>query len=362
VQGLIGIIHHPDFGTKHDISIPHPHFESFETPERLAAVHSYFQEKNIFDQPEIDSILAKPIEEEELYRLHSPYLTDVVKSLSKLGGGEIGYHSYASKDAFDVAKLAVGGTILACEEVLKRNVDQSFALIRPPGHHSGYSNAEGLCIFNNCAVAVKYLQSKKKLNRTLIIDLDSHHGDGTTEFFYSDPTVMFISIHEYFNEADKGDIFEIGHGAGEGYNINVPLPFLAGDLSYLKSFEKVIPPLAKDFKPELIIVGMGFDTHYSDPVGNLRLTSRSYATITQQLRELAEEICEGKLVFVLEGGYNLLGLPKFIEIVIKTLLDQVSEIDFFDSYMNFTDDDVSSEAIKQVNLLRRVLSKYWKLF
>jgi acetoin utilization deacetylase AcuC-like enzyme len=361
VQGLIGIIHHPDF-LKHDTSFPRPHFESFETPERLAAVYTYLQQKNLFDHPDIDSILAKPIEEEELYRIHSPYLIDIVKSLSKRGGGEIGAHTYASHDAFDVAKLAVGGTIQACEEVLKRNIDQSFALIRPPGHHSGYSNAEGLCIFNNCAVAVKYLQSKNKLNRTLCVDLDSHHGDGITEFFYSDPSVMYVSIHEYFNETDKGDVFEIGHGAGKGYNINIPLPFFTADHTYLRCFEKIVPPLAKEFAPELILVALGFDTHYADPVGNLKLTSHIYSTITQQLHNLAEEICDGKLVFVLEGGYNITNLPRFVEIVIKTLLNQVSEIEFFDSYMNFKDSDESSKAIKQVNLLRGILSKYWKWF
>jgi len=358
VHELIGIIHHPDF-LKHDTNFPRPHFESFETPERLAAVYTYLQQKEIFDLPGIEPILAKPIKEKDLYKIHAPYLVDSVKSLSKIGGGEIGSHSYASRDAFDVAKLAVGGTILACEEVLKGNVTQSFALIRPPGHHAGYSKTEGLCIFNNCASAVLNLKRKKKLDRTLIIDLDSHHGDGITEFFYSDPSVMYISIHEYFNENEKGGIFEIGFGEGEGYNVNIPLPFLTLNRTYLKSFQKIVPHLAKEFNPELIIVAMGFDTHYADPVGNLRLSSSLYATITHQLKNLAEEVCEGKLVFVLEGGYNLLGLPKFVEIVIQTLLDH--KIEFSDEFP-LEEINTDKEALKRVNLLRGILSKYWKGF
>jgi acetoin utilization deacetylase AcuC-like enzyme len=298
------------------------------------------------------------IKEKDLYKIHAPYLVDSVRSLSKIGEGEIGAHSFASRDAFDVAKLAAGGTILACEKVLKGSVDQSFALIRPPGHHAGYSKTEGLCIFNNCAAAVLTLKRKKKLGRTLIIDLDSHHGDGIAEFFYSDPSVMYISIHE-FNEADKGDVFEIGFGEGEGYNINIPLPFFTLDRTYIKSFQKIVPKITKEFNPELIIVAMGFDTHYADPVGNLRLTSKSYATITQQLKKLAEEVCEGKLVFVLEGGYNLLGLPRFVEVVIKTLLDH--KIEFFDD-LPFEEIHTDRDAIKRVNLLKNVLSKFWKWF
>jgi len=358
VKGLIGIIHHPDF-LKHDTSFPRPHFESFETPERLAAVYTYLQQKEIFDLPDIEPILAKPIKERALYKIHSPFLIESVKSLSKTGEGEIGAHSYASQDAFDVAKLAAGGAILACEEVLKGKLNQSFALIRPPGHHSSYSNAEGLCIFNNCAVAVKHLQMKKKLDRTLIIDVDSHYGDGIAEFFYSDPSVMYISMHEYFNESEKGGIFEIGFGEGEGYNVNIPLPFLTLNRTYLTSFQKIVPHLAKKFNPELIVIAMGFDTHYADPVGNLRLTSSLYATITHQLKELAEEVCEGKLVFVLEGGYNLLGLPNFVEIVIQTLLDQ--KIEFFDD-ITLEEIKANKDAVKRVNMLRGILSKYWKWF
>jgi len=358
VPGLIGIIHHPDF-LKHDTNFPRPHFESFETPERLATVYTYLTQKEIFTAPDVDSILAKPIKEKDLYKIHAPFLVDSVKSLSKVGEGEIGAHSYASHDAFDVAKLAVGGAILACEEVLKGNVDQSFALIRPPGHHSGYSKADGLCIFNNCAAAVLNLKRKKKLDRTLIIDLDSHYGDGIAEFFYSDSSVMYISIHEYFNESDKGGIFEIGFGEGEGYNVNIPLPYFTLNRTYLKSFEKIIPPLAREFNPELVIIAMGFDTHYADPIGNLRLTSSVYATITQQLKKLAEEICEGKLVFVLEGGYNLLGLPKFVEMVIQALLDY--KIEFFDG-IPIEEINTDRDAIKRVNMLRGVLSKYWKWF
>lgn len=355
---MIGIIHHPDF-LKHDTSFPRPHFESFETPERLAAVYTYLQQKEIFDLPGIEPILAKPIKEKALYKFHSPFLIESVKSLSKTGEGEIGAHSYASQDAFEVAKLAVGGAILACEEVLKGKLNQSFALIRPPGHHSGYSKTEGLCIFNNVAVAVKHLQMKKKLDRTLIIDLDSHYGDGIAEFFYADPSVMYISMHEYFNENEKGGIFEIGFREGEGYNVNIPLPFLTLNNTYLKSFQKIVPHLVKEFNPELIVIAMGFDTHYADPVGNLRLTSSLYATITQQLKELAEKVCEGKLVFVLEGGYNLLGLPKCVEIAIQTLLDQ--KIKFFDD-ITLEETKTNKDAVKRVNMLRGILSKYWKWF
>ena len=205
---MIGLIHHQSF-LKHDTEFPHPHFESFESPERLNTVYTYLRKKEMFDHPKITPFLAKPINEDELYKLHAPYLVETVKNLSNVGEGEIGAHTYASRDAFEVAQLAVGGVILACEEVLKGTVNHAFALIRPPGHHAGYSKTEGLCIFNNCACAVKVLQKKNKLDRALIIDFDSHYGDGIAEFFYSDPSVLYISLHELFNKSEKGSIFEL---------------------------------------------------------------------------------------------------------------------------------------------------------
>ncbi len=354
---MLGLYYHSDF-LKHYVDLPRPHFESFETPERLTAVYAYLASTSVFELSGITAKQGNTIKDEALCRFQDPFLIDSVRMLSAAGGGEIGTYSYASPQAFEVAKLAVGTAIQSCEAVLSGKVNQSFALIRPPGHHSGYSKAEGLCIFNNCAVSIKHLLHEKKLDRALIIDLDTHYGDGIAEFFYSDPSVLYISLHEYFSKQERGGVFELGADEGMGYNVNIPLPFFTTNRTYLRAFDKIVPPLVKEFKPELILVAMGFDTHYADPVGNLRLTSQFFATITQRLKTIAE-ICDGKLALVLEGGYNLATLPKLIDIVIRSLIGLDSQ--FFDEYMSF--DDVNYSNISSLlNTLKNQLSHFWDCF
>jgi acetoin utilization deacetylase AcuC-like enzyme len=217
----------------------------------------------------------------------------------------------ASPKSFEVALLAVGGTLQAVNVVNKNKFENAFALVRPPGHHAGRFQACGFCIFNNVAIAARYLLERVGLKRILVLDIDAHHGNGTQEIFYETSKVLYVSVHQdpcLF--PGTGFIGEVGKGEGEGYKVNVPLPFGTEDQVYLRALKEIAVPIARQYKPQFVLVSAGLDGHYTDPVGNLSLTTRCYETIFQMIVDVASETCEGKLVAVLEGGYSLRAVGK----------------------------------------------------
>lgn len=325
----LGLISNKAFEELHIPEVTRPWMEAFENPNRIRFTREYLYDSGLLDNQNLKSFDCKPAIREDIIRVHSPYLFDVVGELSRLGYGEVGSSSFVVKDTFKAACLSAGGAISAVEEINKGSVETAFALVRPPGHHAGVGHSEGLCYFNNCAIAVRWLQEKKKLKRILILDLDAHACDGTSQIFYSDPTVLCLSFHEYGMEAiERGWLEEIGSGEGEGYNINVPLPFGTWGNAYLWAFEHIFPEVIRDFKPEMVVVSFGFDTHYSDPVGNMNLQAEDYAKLTRIILRLGREICREKISFILEGGYSLLALPLSIGAVLSTIIN--TEIKYFD--------------------------------
>ncbi len=325
----LGLVSHRAFEELHIPEVTRPWMESFENPNRIRLTREYLSNLGILDNQNVKSFDCKPAIREDIVRVHSPYLFDVVDELSRLGYGEVGSSSFVVKDTFKAACLSAGGAITAVNEVKKGSVETAFALIRPPGHHAGVGHCEGLCYFNNCAVAVRWLQGKRNMKRILILDLDAHACDGTSQIFYTDPTVLVLSFHEYGMEAiERGWLEEIGSGEGEGYNINVPLPFGTWGNAYRWAFEQIFPDVLRDFKSEMLVVCFGFDTHYSDPVGNMNLQAEDYAQLTRIILQLGKEVCGGKIAFILEGGYSLLALPLSIGAVVSTILD--TEIKYFD--------------------------------
>ncbi|MHA1711184.1 MAG: histone deacetylase family protein [Candidatus Freyarchaeota archaeon] len=322
----VGLIYHEDYGSLHVPFFPKPWMEGFECPERASLTMRRLEEVGLLS--EVERFTPHQASKGDLLKVHSPYLYDVVKELSKFERGEVGSSSLTSKDTFKLACLAAGGAVKAVEVVAEGKCRQSIALVRPPGHHAGWGCASGLCFFNNVAVAVRRLQDMD-VRRVLILDVDSHPGDGTAQIFYSDPDVFVLSFHEYDLEvAGRGWIGEEGSGNGRGATLNVPLPPGTNGRTYIWAFERVFFNVADFFKPEFIVVSLGLDAHYADPVGNMRLQALDYNEIAGQIVSVAEEYCKGRVAFILEGGYNLLALPLSVAAVLSRLTER--RVEYYD--------------------------------
>jgi acetoin utilization deacetylase AcuC-like enzyme len=212
--------------------------------------------------------------------------------------------TFMSPESYDTAKLAAGAGLVAVESVLKGNAPSSFVAVRPPGHHALRDTPMGFCIFNNIAIAAKYAQKELGARRVMIIDWDVHHGNGTQEIFYDDPSVLFVSFHQYpFWPPNIGWYTEDGVGAGKGFNVNIPLPAGTGDRGYTKAWDAIVSPIAEEYKPDLIMLSAGYDAHQHDPLGQQQITTSGYYLLSNRLAELAERT-GAKLAGFLEGGYN----------------------------------------------------------
>ncbi|RLC89616.1 MAG: histone deacetylase, partial [Chloroflexi bacterium] len=207
--------------------------------------------------------------------------------------------------SFDAALMAAGGVVRAVEAVLTGEVANGFALVRPPGHHATATRAMGFCLFNNVAVAARAALTGGQVERVLIADFDVHHGNGTQDTFAADPAVFYFSSHQYPYYPGSGNWNETGNGPGEGTLLNVPLPAGVGDAGYAQVFAELVWPLAERFRPDLILVSAGYDAHWSDPLAMMNLSLTGYAWLGRELVRMAEQLCAGKIVFTLEGGYQL---------------------------------------------------------
>jgi acetoin utilization deacetylase AcuC-like enzyme len=253
--------------------------------------------------------------------VHEPDYIDLVRRFCKSGGGllDLGDTVVCPK-SFDVALLAVGGAIGAVELVAAEKFQNAFALVRPPGHHAGRYYALGFCIFNNVAIAAAYLLHHFGLKRVLILDIDAHHGNGTQEIFYETNKVLYLSLHQDPRGfPGTGFIDDVGEHEGRGYTVNLPFPFRTPDKVYLKAFDHVVVPIARQYKPEFILVSVGFDGYYADPVGALSLSAHLYTKVFSKILNLASQSCNGKLVAILEGGYHLAALGRMTSSVIARL-------------------------------------------
>ena len=209
-----------------------------------------------------------------------------------------------SADSFDAALAAVGVVLNAVDAVMADEVDAAFCAVRPPGHHAFAERAGGFCIFNNVAVAARYVQEQHGAERVLIVDWDVHHGNGTQAVFYEDPTVLYFGVHREGIYPGTGTADETGDGEGEGTTLNVPLAAGSGDAEFAEAFERVLVPAALAFRPDFVLVSAGFDAHEDDPLGGMAVTAEGFAGLTRIVRRIAEECCEGRIVSVLEGGYD----------------------------------------------------------
>ncbi|MHA2039044.1 MAG: histone deacetylase family protein [Promethearchaeota archaeon] len=355
----IGIVFDDDFALKNVPPYPHPTFPSYESPLRIKAIVEFLEKKNILGNDRIVTLEPFSVDESILSLAHTRYHIDSIKNFSNRGFGLLSEEIFITEDTYELAKKAVGGTIQAAKSVLNNEVAHSFALIRPPGHHALREKASGLCIFNNIANTILYLREELNYKKRIaIIDIDAHFGDGLVQYFYDDPNVLYFSIHEFdFVEGDIGFIDEIGEGEGLGKNINFPIPYNTSDDDFLL-FLDILEPILNEFSPDLIFIAAGFDMYFDDPIGNELLTSISYYRFTERILKLANKICEGKLIFSLEGGYSLIGLPHCVCAVLKALLGESYKPPLFEK-INFL--NVSErENIDKIKIgLKDLLANYW---
>jgi acetoin utilization deacetylase AcuC-like enzyme len=302
---------HPDF-LEHDTGYGHP-----ERPERLLAVMEALDAS-----PRKATLLPlepRPATVEELALVHDPYYIAYVEKVAGRGGGSLAYDTPLGARSYDVARLSAGAVLRGVDAVIAGEADNAFAVCRPPGHHATPTRGMGFCLFNNVAVGARYAQQAHGLSRILIVDWDVHHGNGTQDAFYDDPTVFFFSIHQSPLYPWTGAADEQGRGPGLGATLNVPMRARSTDADYVRMFEERLLPAARQFRPELVFVSAGFDAHEEDPLATMRLTSRGFAALTDIVRGLAEEFCGGRLVSALEGGYHLGGLASSVAAHVERL-------------------------------------------
>jgi acetoin utilization deacetylase AcuC-like enzyme len=247
------------------------------------------------------------VNEELVLRVHTPEYIDILRWIdeTKQQRVHLDPDTYAGPTAYEISRLSAGGVVLAVDEVLGGHASNGLAAVRPPGHHAMPDHAMGFCILGNVPIAVRHAQKAYGIERVMIVDYDVHHGNGTEAMFYDDNSVLFISTHQSPFYPGTGPVADTGSGKGKGFTINIPLEAGNGDASYAALYQEIIWPAAERFKPQFIIVSAGFDSHWTDPIAGMRLSLTGYAQLSRELIKMAEQFCGGKIVFALEGGYNL---------------------------------------------------------
>jgi acetoin utilization deacetylase AcuC-like enzyme len=291
-----GYIYHPIF-LEHDYP-GHP-----ENAGRLERTMEALWETGVLDR--LIQIEPRPATEDELMQVHIPAHVRRVREVAQRGGGHLDHDTYVAPRSYDAACMAAGGLIAAVDAVLDGEIENGFALLRPPGHHATPSRGMGFCLFNNVAVAARYALTKPQIERVFIADFDVHHGNGTQDAFERDADIFYFSVHEYPFYPGTGYWSEMGKGAGRGTVLNVPLPAGVGDEGYRRVFRELVWPAARRFRPDLMLVSAGYDAHWQDPLAMMMLSLTGYADLARMLRDMAGELCQGRLLFALEGGYDL---------------------------------------------------------
>ncbi len=333
---------------KHNPGDYHP-----ERSERLESIYTHLEDPDFKD---LKILSPRAATEEELSWNHAlEYIQKIAATVGK-------HHVQLDPDtatnpfSYEAAINAVGAQFVGLDALFQGTVKAVFALVRPPGHHAEYNRAMGFCLFNNIALAAHYAIKKLGCNRVLIVDWDLHHGNGTQWSFYESNKVLYFSTHQFPYYPGTGRVEEIGSGKGMGYTVNVPLPAGCGDKEYATVFRKVLVPIVKEFRPDVILVSAGFDIYFADPLGGMAVTPIGVAYLTRILKKLAEEFCQGKILLTLEGGYNLKGLSECVAAVIRELIgksiipeDRLEELEKIQA------------QVETIERLKDHLSTYWKL-
>jgi len=284
------------------MSMGHP-----ESPDRLRSAMSYTTKAKLLENDKLNLLTPVPVDLDLAYTIHDKQYLEGIRAKSEMGGGFYSLDTAVNQHTFEAALLAAGGGVGAIDRIMASTTENAFVLCRPPGHHAEFERAFGFCFINNIAVAANHLIQNHGLERIMIVDYDAHHGNGTQNSFYSSNQILYVGLHQDGRTLFPGSGFpdEIGRAQGEGYTMNLAMYPGAGDKSYELAFTNMIEPLAESFKPEFILVSVGFDGHYKDPLTSLGLTTTGFAMMNNRLKQLASHHCSGRLSCFLEGGYDL---------------------------------------------------------
>jgi len=308
----VGIYSHNDY-LKHKTGPGHP-----ERPERLQYLIQHLKKTDVFAG--LTDLSPSLCDISRIKQVHPGNYVENIQNSCKNGSYYLDSDTVVCEDSYETALLAAGAVVDACDATVKGVLESAFCAVRPPGHHAEPARAMGFCLFNNVAIAARYLQAHHSIKKVCIIDWDVHHGNGTQNAFYNDPTVFYISIHQHPLYPGTGLAEEKGEGEGEGTTLNFPSPAGFSDKEYLEIFENDIARAVSKFKPEFMLISAGFDAHLNDPLANMNVTEEGFARMTQVVHDLSNEFCQGRLVSVLEGGYDLDALSRSVEHHLRVML------------------------------------------
>ena len=308
----VGFLYHPDY-LNHDTGDGHP-----ERPDRLRYLMRHLLQSHVWH----DLHHLHPVRADEKWIAVVHPESYIEKIQQRCSAGETVLDTgdtHVCKESYNVALLAAGAVIQAVDQVLTGKLERAFCALRPPGHHAETSTVMGFCLFNNVAIGARYAQQKHKVERVAVIDWDVHHGNGTQEIFYEDQSVIYVILHQYPFYPGTGAAGETGEGKGKGFTLNCPMTAGSKEQEYLDAFRERILPALNKFQPELLMISAGFDAHKDDPLANIELTENSFSEMTKMAVEVAEKHCTGRIVSVLEGGYNLEALARSVEVHLNHL-------------------------------------------
>src|SRR6266436_3093536 len=295
------------------------HFAGRSHPERPQRIEVMIEMAESLKRPDLKFLAPRAATIDEIAMCHGVDYIHEVERTASLDRFDFDLDTHSSRDSYETALLAAGGVLTAVEAVMDGAADNAFAIVRPPGHHALATRAMGFCLFNNVAIAARYLNRCRGLKRVLVIDWDVHHGNGIQDIFYDSSEVLYFSTHQFPFYPGTGALDEIGFGAGAGYTVNAPMPATFGDDEYLRIFDDVLAPVVRQYRPEFILVSSGFDAHFRDPLGGMRMTEGGFAALARRVKRMAAECCGGRMAVALEGGYDLQALADSGRSVIEEL-------------------------------------------
>ncbi len=303
---------------EHDMGFYHP-----ESPERLRAIYGMLDEmEEDYLERGFTYIETREATREELERIHESHYIERIKETEGKPHVYLDPDTSTSPRSYEAAIKAAGSFTELALMIFKGELENGFAFARPPGHHAEKDRAMGFCIFNNVAIAAAALL-ENGAERVLIVDWDLHHGNGTQHSFYETDKVLYFSTHQFPYYPGTGSMDEIGSGKGRGYTVNLPLSYGCGDEEYVFLYARVLPPIAKSYKPDIILVSAGFDPHTKDPLGGMSVSDEGFSIIAHTIKKVAEEVCGGKLAITLEGGYSIEGLRASCKNVMEVLMGKL---------------------------------------
>ena len=288
---------------------------------------------------------------EEIESCHTKEYIELVEATSETNRYALDGDTVTCRDSFGVGVLAAGGFLQLLDTIAAGEVRNGFALVRPPGHHALIDRAMGFCLFNTVAIGARHAIQRHGAKKVLIVDWDVHHGNGTQEAFYQEPSTLYISTHQYPFYPGTGAADEVGVGKGEGFTVNVPLPAGCADGEYVFVFQEIITRVAEKYAPEWILVSAGFDPHWRDPLGGMGLTEAGFAAMAQLLLDLGDQCCDGRVAFLLEGGYDLVALKNSV----RTVLEHMNRC----HKSEVTRGQAEEEVQRLVKHVRGIQEKYW---